>query len=273
MPDIAAGDLSINVRALSQSFASRNQQAPVLALDRIDLQVPRGQFVAFIGPSGCGKTTLLNIIAGLIPPTDGLCELDDTPVVGPRRSTGYMFARPALLPWRTARANVELPLEFRGIEASRRQAEAQRLLALVGLKGFEDSFPSQLSQGMRQRVGLARTLAFDPSLLLLDEPFAALDAQTKLLVQQEFIRIWEKSRQTVIFVTHDLNEAVTLADRVIVFSRRPGRFKDDVAINLPRPRDLVNIRQAAGYLQLYDRLWDSLRDEFLAPEENVRAAG
>ncbi|MDF3075272.1 MAG: transporter [Alphaproteobacteria bacterium] len=268
----AGSNLSIDVRALSQTFVSRNQQAPVLALDRIDLQVPRGQFVAFIGPSGCGKTTLLNIIAGLIQATEGRCDLDGTAVTGPRRSTGYMFARPALLPWRTARANVELPLEFRGVDRSERSAEAQRLLSLVGLTGFEESFPSQLSQGMRQRVGLARTLAFDPSLLLLDEPFAALDAQTKLLVQQEFIRIWEKSRQTVIFVTHDLNEALALADRVIVFSRRPGRFKTDVPIDLPRPRDLVNIRLEKRFLELYDQLWSSLRDEFLAPEEAVRVA-
>lgn len=260
-------EASIAVDKLTQIFESRSGQAPVLALDNIDLRVPQGQFVAFIGPSGCGKTTLLNIIAGLVRPTDGSVRIDGSDVAGPRRSTGYMFARAALLPWRTALRNVEYPLEIRGVDRRRRREEARRLLALVGLTGFESSYPSQLSQGMRQRVAMARTLAFNPTLLLLDEPFAALDAQTKLLVQQEFIRIWEQQRQTVVFVTHDLNEAVTLADRVIVFSKRPGRFKDDVTIDLPRPRDLINIRQQRGYSALHDRLWESLRDEFVGGTE------
>jgi NitT/TauT family transport system ATP-binding protein len=262
----SVGGSAIHVEQVTQTFTTRAKREPVLALDRIDLRIPSGQFIAFVGPSGCGKTTLLNIIAGIVAPTRGDVRIDGTPVTGPRRSTGYMFARAALFPWRTAESNVEFPLELRGKPPAVRRDEARRLLDLVGLKGFGKSYPSQLSQGMRQRVALARTLAFQPSLILLDEPFAALDAQTKLLVQQEFIRIWEESRQTVIFVTHDLHEAVSLADRVIVFSKRPGTFKADVEIDLPRPRDLINLQSHSRATELHGELWMSLRDEFVARE-------
>jgi len=212
-----------------------------VALAGVDLTVERGQFVALVGASGCGKTTLLNMAAGLLAPTEGTVAIDgESPTLG-NPHVGYMFARDALLPWRRAQANVELPLEQRGWEKTRRRARAGEMLALVGLEGRERQFRSQLSQGMRQRVALARTLAPSPDVLLMDEPFAALDARTKLAMQTEFLSIWERSieeeqHKTVIFVTHDLNEAVLMADRVVVMLPHPGRIAKDKPIDLPRPR-------------------------------------
>ena len=213
----------------------------LVALDDVSLQIPDGQFVALVGASGCGKTTLLNMMAGLIEPTSGEISLGGKRPALPNMDIGYMFARDALLPWRTAQRNVELPLETRGQKRQERHARAKEMLDLVGLKGRERQYRLQLSQGMRQRVALARTLASDPSLLLMDEPFAALDARTKLTMQMEFLRIWEQPkgdarRKTVVFVTHDLQEAVLLADRVIVMLPHPGRIAEDRIINLPRPR-------------------------------------
>jgi NitT/TauT family transport system ATP-binding protein len=211
-----------------------------LALREVDLSVPEGQFLALVGASGCGKTTLLNMLAGLVEPTQGEILLAGRRPATPNLDIGYMFARDALLPWRNARRNVELPLESRGWDRARRRERAREMLALVGLEGRETQYRLQLSQGMRQRVGLARTLAADPSILLMDEPFAALDARTKLTLQAEFLRIWERQEsgrtKTVIFVTHDLQEAVLLADRVIVMLPNPGRIAQDRLIDLPRPR-------------------------------------
>jgi NitT/TauT family transport system ATP-binding protein len=213
----------------------------LVALEDITVEIPAGQFVALVGASGCGKTTLLNMMAGLIPPTDGSVEIAGQRPALPNPDVGYMFARDALLPWRTAQRNVELPLETRGQRKPERSARAREMLEMVGLRGRERQFRLQLSQGMRQRVALARTLAADPSLLLMDEPFAALDARTKLAMQTEFLRIWEShqgsaSRKTVVFVTHDLQEAVLLADRVLVMLPNPGRIAEDRIIDLPRPR-------------------------------------
>jgi NitT/TauT family transport system ATP-binding protein len=211
-----------------------------LALEEINLTVPEGQFLALVGASGCGKTTLLNMLAGLVEPTKGEISLAGRTPSVPNLDIGYMFARDALLPWRTARRNIELPLETRGWDRARRRERAREMLELVGLAGRETQYRLQLSQGMRQRVGLARTLAADPSLLLMDEPFAALDARTKLTLQSEFLRIWENQesgrKKTVIFVTHDLQEAVLLADRVIVMLPNPGRIAEDKLVRLPRPR-------------------------------------
>lgn len=213
----------------------------VEALQRIDLSIPSGQFVALVGASGCGKTTLLNMIAGLITPTEGELLIEGKPPVLPNLDVGYMFARDALLSWRRADKNVELPLEVRGWPKDKRRQRSHELLKTVGLEGRERHFRLQLSQGMRQRVAIARTLAADPSILLMDEPFAALDARTKLTLQAEFLRLWEATgegsdRKTVIFVTHDLAEAALLADRVIVMLPHPGRIAEDRTIDLPRPR-------------------------------------
>jgi len=212
-----------------------------VALEGIDLEIPAGQFVALVGASGCGKTTLLNMMAGLVEPSDGSIAVGGRQPSLPNPEIGYMFARDALLPWRTAQRNVELPLETRRVGRAERAARAKEMLDMVGLKGRERQFRLQLSQGMRQRVALARTLASDPSLLLMDEPFAALDARTKLAMQMEFLSIWERhqgsdKRKTVVFVTHDLQEAVLLADRVIVMLPNPGRIAEDRIVELPRPR-------------------------------------
>jgi NitT/TauT family transport system ATP-binding protein len=240
----------ITFRNVGQVFSITDQQGSVgrrprsrelTALSGVNLEIPSGQFVALVGASGCGKTTLLNMLAGLRYPTEGEILMDGQPPKLPNLDVGYMFARDALLPWRSARKNVELPLETRGWSSSRRRERSAEMLELVGLAGRGTQYRLQLSQGMRQRVALARTLAADPSILLMDEPFAALDARTKLTLQAEFLRIWElhqgsDKRKTVIFVTHDLQEAVLLADRVVVMLPNPGRIAEDRVIDLPRPR-------------------------------------
>jgi len=233
----------------------------VRAVDDVSLTIPEGQFLAIVGPSGCGKTTLLNMVAGVVRPTRGSVAVGGAEVDGPRRSTGFMTARDGLLPWRTARENVAFGLELRGVGRGERRERADALLATVGLAGFEEAHPAQLSQGMRQRVAMARTLAIDPTLFLLDEPFAALDAQTKVVLQEEFIGLWEASRMTVLLVTHDIAEAVSMADRVVVMSRRPGRVKCDVAVDLPRPRDAEQVRFDPRFVELTQRIWSELRDD------------
>lgn len=250
---------AIQVTGVSHAFRSRGSEEPVVALDNVSIDFPPGQFVALVGPSGCGKTTLLNMIAGLLSPLTGEVRIGGDLVAGPTRHTGYMFARDALLPWRTASSNVELGLEIRGLSRSQRRQRAKEVLDLVGLRGFEDAHPRQLSQGMRQRVAIARTLAPDPDTLLLDEPFGALDAQTKIKLQAEFTRIWEGSGKTVVFVTHDLSEAVLLADRVVVFAARPGRIVDDFVIDLPRPRNTEELLFNDRYRSLHQRTWQSLK--------------
>jgi len=258
----AAFSRKIVVESLSHAFDIDGRSVPVLT--DVSLEVAQGEFLAIVGPSGCGKSTLLNIVSGLFPPTTGRVTVDGAPVDGINPRIGYMFARDALLPWRTSLANVAFGPELAGEPADRREARARDLLRLTGLAGFEGSYPSQLSQGMRQRVSLARTLATGPDLLLMDEPFGALDAQTKLVLEEEFLRIWERDRKTVIFVTHDLFEAIAMADRVAVFSARPGRIKSVVAIDLPRPRSVTAGRFGPRFQELYDRLWDDLRYEVVA---------
>ncbi|OGL18488.1 MAG: hypothetical protein A3K12_06440 [Candidatus Rokubacteria bacterium RIFCSPLOWO2_12_FULL_71_19] len=258
----AAFRRKIVVESLSHAFDIDGRSVPVLT--DVSLEVAQGEFLAIVGPSGCGKSTLLNIVSGLFPPTTGRVTVDGAPVEGINPRIGYMFARDALLPWRTSLANVAFGPELAGEPADRREARARDLLRLTGLAGFEGSYPSQLSQGMRQRVSLARTLARNPDILLMDEPFGALDAQTKLVLEEEFLRIWERDRKTVIFVTHDLFEAIAMADRVAVFSARPGRIKSLVALDLPRPRSVTAGRFGPRFQDLYDRLWDDLRYEVVA---------
>ena len=243
----------------------------VVALDRVSLEIPHGQFVALVGASGCGKTTLLNMVAGLVAPTAGSVRIGGEAPRVPNMKIGYMFARDALLPWRSAQRNVELPLETRGWARDRRRERAMEMLELVGLGGRRGQYRIQLSQGMRQRVALARTLAPEPDILLMDEPFAALDARTKLTLQSEFLRIWENPpggapRKTVIFVTHDLQEAVLLADRVIVMLPNPGRVAEDKLIELPRPRaeqlDELIFSDEFGHVShgLFERLEGAIGD-------------
>lgn len=255
----------------------RTKARQFTALSDVNLDIPAGQFVALVGASGCGKTTLLNMLAGLRHPTTGDIIINGRPPALPNLDVGYMFARDALLPWRSARKNVELPLETRGWNAQRRRERSREMLELVGLKGRESQYRLQLSQGMRQRVALARTLAADPSILLMDEPFAALDARTKLTLQAEFLRIWElhqssETRKTVIFVTHDLQEAVLLADRVVVMLPNPGRIAQDRVIDLPRPRahQLGEIQFTDTFKQTAHELFERLEGaiDSRAPRED-----
>ncbi len=246
--------LSIKVDRVRHEYISQNGER-VVALDDVSIDVPNGQFVAIVGPSGCGKTSILNMLAGLIVPTRGAVSIDGEIVTGTSRAVGYMFARDGMLPWRTAQANVAFGLEVRGASKAERLAQADALLERVGLKGFERAFRSQLSHGMRQRVALARTMAIDPKVFLLDEPFGALDAQTRIVLQEEFVRLWENTGKTVLLVTHDISEAVAMADRVIVLSPRPGRIKSDIAIDLPRPRDIESVRFDEKFARLARRIW------------------
>lgn len=249
------------------TYPPKSGGTPVIALENVSLTVPKGQFVSIVGASGCGKTSLLNLFAGLLKPTGGTVRVaDHKPLVGDR-ANGYMFARDALLPWRTTVRNVELGLENTKMTAKERRERATELLELVGLHKFADTYPRQLSQGMRQRAALARTLAPDPSVLLMDEPFAALDAQTKLHLQREFLRIWEDApedqQQTVVFVTHDLQEALLLADRVVVMLPRPGRIAVDRVVDLPRPRveQLTEIMFSSEFREFHEELFHLLEGD------------
>ncbi len=248
----------IKIDDVIHTFTSK--RGVVNAIENITLDIAEGEFIAIVGPSGCGKSTLLNIISGLLPATEGVVHVDGSRVAGPSNSVGYMPARDSLLPWRTALQNVEFPLEIQSrMDRAQRHERAKELLAAVGLRGFEDRFPSALSHGMRQRTAVARTFATSPRVLLMDEPFSALDAQTKIVVQDLFLKFWEQQRQTVVLITHDVMEAVALADRVVVFSSRPGRIKAIHDIDLPRPRSVQQLIFEEPRFQHYLReIWSQL---------------
>jgi NitT/TauT family transport system ATP-binding protein len=252
-------------------FDSLTGSAPVRVLERTSLEVGSGEFVALIGPSGCGKTTLLNMVGGLIVPVSGTVRVNGAaPSVG-AENLGYLFARDALVPWRTAAGNVSLALEFRKVPPVDRSAIIDYALAAVGLGEFAQAYPSQLSHGMRQRVALARTLAPEPDTLLMDEPFSALDAQTRLVLQEQFVELWEARGSTVILVTHDLGEAIALADRVVILSRRPGRIKAEFRVDLPRPRRVTELQGNQAYHRLYEEIWRVFRDEVVSQPTLVPA--
>ena len=232
----------------------------VTVLDGVDLTIRKGEFITLVGPSGSGKSVLLDIIGDLTQATSGKVEIDGKVITRPDPKTGYVFQQYALFPWRTALANIEYALEVRGVGKRERTDKARYFLSLFGLSGFEDRFPNQLSGGMQQRVAIARALAADPQVLLMDEPFAALDAQTREILQSELLRIWEKINTTVVFVTHSIDEAIYLADRIVVMTARPGRVKEIIDIDLPRPRD-GNIRSSTEFNGHRGRVWEALRDE------------
>jgi NitT/TauT family transport system ATP-binding protein len=248
-----------------EHFYSPEQGQLVQALLKTSLEVAPGEFVAIVGPSGCGKTTLLNLVGGLLQPTKGQIRVGARAPQAGAPDLGYLFARDGLLPWRTAASNVCLPLEIRRIGRKERDARVASVLEVVGLKEFADAHPAQLSQGMRQRVALARMLVTEPTTLLMDEPFAALDAQTRLLMHLHFLAIWERHRSTVLLITHDLGEAITLADRVIVFSRRPGRIKAEYRVDIPRPRRVADLQANAHYHELFRQVWTVLEEELVVP--------
>src|SRR5689334_12107884 len=233
------------------------------ALRNVDVAVERGEFISVVGPSGCGKTTFLRMVAGLEPATSGTILLDGNKLTGPGSNRGFVFQNDSLLPWRTVLANALIGPEVAGQIGDREKKRTLDLLKLVGLGGFENYFPRQLSGGMRQRVNLARALAIDPDVLLMDEPFAALDAQTREIMQTELLRIWEQGRKTVLFVTHQIDEAVFLSDRVLVFARRPGRLQETVRIKLPRPRSL-DLKRKPEFIEYVDHIWKMIEDDVRA---------
>ncbi|MFL5028567.1 MAG: ABC transporter ATP-binding protein [Xanthobacteraceae bacterium] len=231
---------------------------PVLALEDVSLSVGTREFVALLGPSGCGKSTLLYLIGGFLPIETGRIVIDGNPVAGPGPDRGIVFQHFALFPWKTVRANILYGLERQGMKRALREKRAQDFIDLVGLTGFEDSFPSQLSGGMKQRTALARTLAFDPKILLMDEPFGALDAQTRSLMQGELLGIWQRTPKTVIFVTHDVQEAVYLAERVFVMSARPGRIKAIVDTRFEKD---AHVFRTPAFVEKVDEIWTLVREE------------
>ncbi len=246
----------IEYRDVGRRFLSRT--GAVTACEQVNLTVRQGEFLAVVGPSGCGKSTLLNMAAGLLAPTAGQVFYRGAPVPSPNTDVGYLTQRDTLLPWRTVEDNVSIALELRGEGRTERRQAAHGWLARMGLTGFEKSYPAQLSGGMRRRVCLARTLAYEPETILMDEPFGALDAQLRLVMHDELLKLWTGTRKTIVFVTHDLAEALTLADRIAVFSARPGRIKAIEAVDLPRPRDVFRIRFDPHFGALHDRLWSYL---------------
>jgi NitT/TauT family transport system ATP-binding protein len=232
----------------------------ITVLAGLDLTIRRGEFITLVGPSGSGKSVFLDIVGGLTLATSGAAYIDGEQIVKPDPRMAYVFQQYALFPWRTALENVEYALEVRGVAKAERRQKARHFLNLFGLGGFEDRYPSQLSGGMQQRVAIARSLTTDPEVLLMDEPFAALDAQTRDILQSELLRIWERIGCTVIFVTHSIDEAVFLADRVVAMTARPGIVKEIINIDLPRPRE-TEIRNTPEFAELRGRVWNVLRDE------------
>lgn len=241
----------------------------VTAVDQIDLSISDGEFVCLVGPSGCGKSTMLNMAAGIMSISEGAVRYKGEEVSGPNRSVGYITQKDLLLPWRTVLGNVRLPLELHGIPRAEREELAVNALKLVGLERFRDVYPSQLSGGMRKRVGIARTFVYGADTLLMDEPFGSLDAQLRLMMHQELLNLWEGDRtsafSTVVFVTHDLVEAISLADRVVVMSRLPGRVKLVRDVPIERPRDVVSVQTHPEFADLFGELWRSLDP----PEEGL----
>lgn len=255
----------IEYQGVGKRFVSHGRVTT--ACEHVNLTVRHGEFLAVVGPSGCGKSTLLNMVAGLMFPSAGMITYRGEQVRGVNTRVGYMTQRDTLFPWRTAEDNVAISLELQNVAKEERRRVAREHLAKVGLGGFETAYPANLSGGMRRRVVLARTLVYEPETLLMDEPFGALDAQLRLVLQDELLRIWSATRKTVIFVTHDLAEAIMLADRVAIFTPRPGRIKVVEEVTLPRPRNVFSLRFSPEFGELHNRLWDHLEESVRRVEE------
>ncbi|MBX3010670.1 MAG: ABC transporter ATP-binding protein [Caldilineaceae bacterium] len=249
---------TLAIHNLSVAYWPERNLAPTVALHQIDLHVASGEFIAVVGPSGCGKSSLLHAIAGLLPPVSGEMRLDDQVINGPGQERALVFQAPALLPWRTVHANVAYGLELRGLARREAYQRAQPFITLVGLQGFEASYPRELSGGMQQRANLARALAVQPKLLLLDEPLSALDAQTREVMQVELQRIWLESQCSALYVTHQIDEAIFLADKVVVLSARPGQIQQIIPVDFPRPRRFA-IKQHPTFAALTAQIWQLLQ--------------
>jgi NitT/TauT family transport system ATP-binding protein len=244
---------------VAKRFFARGQL--VTALESTSLAVRQGEFITLVGPSGCGKSTLLNIVSGLMPATEGSVTLGGDPISGIDRRVGYVTQQDNLFPWRTLRDNVAFPLELAGVPVKERREKADLWLARVGLAGFGNAYPHELSGGMRQRGNIIRTLIYQPPVILMDEPFGPLDAQTRIVLQDLLLSIWEDQRSTILFVTHDLAEAIALADRVMLMSARPGRIVRVDTVDIPRPRDIFDIHNHPQFRQLYSDIWNELRTQ------------
>jgi NitT/TauT family transport system ATP-binding protein len=258
-------------------FASRDERSDAyIAVANASLTIGRGEFVSVVGPTGCGKSTLLNVAAGLLEPSSGTVEVFGERLVaadGVNRRAGYMFQADALMPWRTGIGNVVAGLEFRGVPSAQAVAQGEEWLRRVGLAGFGDRYPHQMSGGMRKRLALAQTLILSPDILLMDEPFSALDVQTRQLMENELLALWAEDRKSVLFITHDLEEAIALSDRVVVLSAGPGtRPIGDFKVDLPRPRDVSEIRMTPAFLDLHREIWGVMKEEVLKAYARQRAA-
>jgi NitT/TauT family transport system ATP-binding protein len=253
-------------------YAQPRTNSEVVALGSVNLQIMDGEFVAVVGPSGCGKTTFLSVVDGLIAATSGRVLVDGTVVTKPGPDRAVVFQDASLLPWRTVLTNVCYGLECLGVAAREAKDRARHFISLVGLAGFEQHYPHELSGGMQQRVNLARALVVDPKILLMDEPFASLDAQTRELMQEELTRIWADARKTVLFITHQIDEAIYLADRVVVFSARPGMVKESVTVDIERPRP-IGVKRQARFHALEDRIWGLIEEDVRAKAASIRGSG
>lgn len=249
---------TLTIRNLSLAYTLQRQNTPIQALNQVTLTVATGEFVTIVGPSGCGKSSLLHAVAGLLPQHTGEIFIADQPIRGPGRERAMVFQSPALLPWRTVSGNVAYGLELHGVAQRETRQRAQPWIELVGLGGFAESYPRELSGGMQQRVNLARALAVQPALLLLDEPLSALDAQTREIMQVELQRIWLQTQCSALYVTHQIDEAIFLADKVVVMSARPGRIEAVIAVDFPRPRSL-SIKRQPAFADLTEQIWQLLQ--------------
>ncbi len=256
---------ALEFRGISCTFVSKDDPGQrYTAVRDVDLTVGAGEFVSVVGPTGCGKSTLLNVAAGLLVPSTGTIRAFGEPVAGVNRRAGYMFQAESLMPWPTARDNVAAGLEFRGVPVAQARAQAEDWLRRVGLGGFGDRYPHQMSGGMRKRASLAQTLVLDPDIILMDEPFSALDIQTRQLMENEVLSLWSAKRKAVLFITHDLDEAIAMSDRVVVLSAGPGSHPiGEFSIDIPRPRDVAEVKMTPRFIELHQAIWDVLREEVL----------
>jgi NitT/TauT family transport system ATP-binding protein len=256
---------AVSFENITCAFVARGDEGrSYTAVKDVNLAIGEGEFVSVVGPTGCGKSTLLNVAAGLLKPSSGMTRVFGEPLAGINRKAGYMFQAEALMPWRNALRNVTAGLEFRGMDFREARRRGEDWLERVGLAGFGDRYPHQLSGGMRKRTALAQMLILDPPILLMDEPFSALDIQTRQLMENELLELWSANRKSVIFITHDLEEAISLSDRVIVLSAGPATHPiGEFAIDLPRPRDVQEIRLLPRFMELHDRIWHVMKEEVL----------
>lgn len=249
----------ISIENVNHRYVSEGRGETV-ALKDVNLTIKKNEFITVIGPSGCGKTTLMRAVGGLVKPTEGLITIDGARVTGPHQKSAIVFQNFALLPWENVETNIAFGLELQGVPKAERLAKARQYIEKVGLRGFENKYPRELSGGMQQRVGLARALAVEAPILLMDEPFGALDQQTRRYMQEELLNIWQADQRTVIFVTHDMEEAVLLGDRIVLMSARPGKIEEVIDVDLPRPRSPESAERSPELVRLKEYLWERLRD-------------